>query len=159
MSLAVNAFNYVKLDKSIGKCLHGGLCLYTGMGMNVCVHPLDFTESCHTVATAIVRFFQLLALQQSFQPPRLSLSPFRSPVCCLIFSYCLLAGKGSPYIAQTGFKLVILVPRCCSLDRYGPHRLMYLNAWPIGSTTIRKCGLVGVGVVLLQEVCHCWGRL
>jgi hypothetical protein len=26
-----------------------------------------------------------------------------------------------------------------------------------GSGTIRKCGLVGVGVVLLEEVCHCGG--
>jgi hypothetical protein len=36
---------------------------------------------------------------------------------------------------------------------------MYLNAWPIGSGTILKCDLVGVGVALLEEVCHCGGRL
>jgi hypothetical protein len=29
-----------------------------------------------------------------------------------------------------------------------------LNAWPIGSGTIRKCSLVRVGVALLEEVCH-----
>jgi hypothetical protein len=32
-------------------------------------------------------------------------------------------------------------------------------AWPIGSGTIRRCGLVAVGVVLLEEVCHCGGEL
>jgi hypothetical protein len=26
------------------------------------------------------------------------------------------------------------------------------------SSTIRRCGLVGVGVALLEEVCHCWSR-
>jgi hypothetical protein len=32
---------------------------------------------------------------------------------------------------------------------------MGLNAWPTGSGTIRRCGFVGVGVALLEEVCHC----
>jgi hypothetical protein len=31
----------------------------------------------------------------------------------------------------------------------GPHR-------PIGNCIIRRCSLVGVGVALLEEVCH-WG--
>jgi hypothetical protein len=31
---------------------------------------------------------------------------------------------------------------------------MCLNARPKGSGTIRKHGLVGVGVALLEEVCH-----
>jgi hypothetical protein len=35
---------------------------------------------------------------------------------------------------------------------------MCLNAWPPGSGSIRRCGLVGVGVVL-EEVCHCGGGL
>jgi hypothetical protein len=26
-----------------------------------------------------------------------------------------------------------------------------------GSGTIRRCGLLGVGVALLEEVCHCRG--
>ena len=43
---------------------------------------------------------------------------------------------------------------CGGLNRFGSHRLMCLNAWPTGSDTIRKRGLVGVGVVLLEEVCH-----
>ena len=34
-------------------------------------------------------------------------------------------------------------------------RLMCLNAWPIGSDTIRRYGLVGIGVPLLEEGCHC----
>ena len=42
---------------------------------------------------------------------------------------------------------------CGGLNRYGFHRFMCLNAWPIRSGTIRKCGLVGVGVALLEEVC------
>ena len=28
-----------------------------------------------------------------------------------------------------------------------------------GSGTIKRCGLVGVGVALLEEVCHCGGGL
>lgn len=36
------------------------------------------------------------------------------------------------------------------LDRKGPHRLMYLNAWPLGSDTIRRGGLVRVSVALLE---------
>jgi hypothetical protein len=28
-----------------------------------------------------------------------------------------------------------------------------------GSGTIRKCGIVGVGVALLEEVCYCGDRL
>lgn len=31
--------------------------------------------------------------------------------------------------------------------------------WPKGSGTIRMCGLVVVGVALLEEVHHCWGGL
>ena len=34
--------------------------------------------------------------------------------------------------------------RCGGLNMLGP-----------GSGTIRRCGLVGVGVALLKEVCHC----
>lgn len=33
------------------------------------------------------------------------------------------------------------------LNRFGCHRLMCLNAWPTGNGTIRRCGLVKVGVV------------
>jgi hypothetical protein len=32
--------------------------------------------------------------------------------------------------------------------------MAYLSVYPIGSVTIRRCGLVGVGVALLEEVCH-----
>jgi hypothetical protein len=44
---------------------------------------------------------------------------------------------------------------CSGLKRNAPHRLMCLNAWPIRNGTIRKCGLVGVGVAWLEEVWHC----
>ena len=40
---------------------------------------------------------------------------------------------------------------------------MCLNAWPIGSDTIRWCGLLRIGVALLEKVCHCgdglWGSV
>jgi hypothetical protein len=32
---------------------------------------------------------------------------------------------------------------------------MCLNAWPTGSATISRCGLVEVGVALLEKVYHC----
>ena len=35
-----------------------------------------------------------------------------------------------------------------ALSKYGLHRLMCVNAWPMGSGTIRRCDLVG-GTVLL----------
>ena len=36
---------------------------------------------------------------------------------------------------------------CGGLNKNGPYR-------PVGSGTIRRCGLVGIGVALLEEVCH-----
>lgn len=42
------------------------------------------------------------------------------------------------------------------LNRYGAHTQMYISAWPIGSDSIRSCGLLGGGVALLEKVCH-WG--
>ena len=44
---------------------------------------------------------------------------------------------------------------CGGLSKNDPHRLMCLNIWPIGNSTIRKCGLVRVGVALLEEICYC----
>ena len=41
---------------------------------------------------------------------------------------------------------------CGSLNVIGPHNL-------IGSGIIRKCGFVGVGIALLEEVCQCGGGL
>lgn len=35
-----------------------------------------------------------------------------------------------------------------------PHGLMCLKVWLIGSGLFRRCGLVGVGVALSEEVCH-----
>jgi len=45
---------------------------------------------------------------------------------------------------------------CRGLNRFGSHRLMCLNAWPSGNGTIRRHGLVGVGVALLEWVWPCW---
>jgi hypothetical protein len=56
-----------------------------------------------------------------------------------------------------------------TMAMYGPHKLMCLNKpmgcreWDMvvwiclahGVWPIRRCGLVGVGVALLKEVCHC----
>ena len=39
------------------------------------------------------------------------------------------------------------------------HPLTCLNAWPIGSGTIRRCGLVRVCMALLEGACHCGGSL
>ena len=30
---------------------------------------------------------------------------------------------------------------------------------PKGNSPIRRCDLVGIGVVLLEEVCHCGGKI
>ena len=43
---------------------------------------------------------------------------------------------------------VILLCVHGGLNRYGPHRLMCLNAWPIGRGTIRRCGFVEGSVSL-----------
>ena len=48
---------------------------------------------------------------------------------------------------------------CGDLNRFGPHRFMSLSTWPRGSGTIRRCGLIGVGVALLEEVHHYAGGL
>jgi hypothetical protein len=37
---------------------------------------------------------------------------------------------------------------CGGLNRFGLHRLMCLNAWLMGSSTIRRCGLLGGSVSL-----------
>ena len=38
------------------------------------------------------------------------------------------------------------------LNKFVPHRFMCLNAWPTGSGTIRRCGLVGGSVSLGSEL-------
>jgi hypothetical protein len=40
--------------------------------------------------------------------------------------------------------MCILIVKCRGLNMFDP-----------GSRTIRRCDSVGVGVVLLEEVCHC----
>ena len=44
---------------------------------------------------------------------------------------------------------------CGGLNRKGPYKLIDLNAWSPGSGTIRRCDFVGVGLALVEEVCHC----
>ena len=48
-----------------------------------------------------------------------------------------------------------LLALCGGLNRNDPIELMCMNAWPMRSDTVRRCGLVGVGVVLLEEVYYC----
>jgi hypothetical protein len=36
---------------------------------------------------------------------------------------------------------------------------MCLNTWPIENGIIRRDDLIGVGVALLEEVCHCGDKL
>jgi hypothetical protein len=51
----------------------------------------------------------------------------------------------------------IIIPHIVWIEKTPPHRLMYLNACPTGSGTIKRCGLLGVGVALLEEMYHCRG--
>lgn len=46
-----------------------------------------------------------------------------------------------------------------SLNRYALNRLIYSDAWLIKYGTLSKDGLVGVGVVLLEEGFHCGSEL
>ena len=48
---------------------------------------------------------------------------------------------------------------CGGLKRYDPHRLMCVIAWHIGKGTLRRDGLVGVHVTLLDGVWKCGGGL
>jgi len=48
---------------------------------------------------------------------------------------------------------------CSGLNRNDTHKVMCVNVWPIGKDTIRRHDLIWVGVALLEEVCHCEGRL
>ena len=52
-----------------------------------------------------------------------------------------------------------LLEHCSGLSRNDFHRFMCLNTWPIQCEAVRSYGLVRVGVVLLEEVCHCRHRL
>jgi len=45
------------------------------------------------------------------------------------------------------------------LNRNGSHSLMCLNAWLIGGETIRRCGLIEIGVAFWEEMCHRGGGL
>jgi hypothetical protein len=47
---------------------------------------------------------------------------------------------------------------CVGWNKNGPHVLKYMNIshQEVAPFRIRKCGLVGVGATLLEEVCH-WG--
>lgn len=50
---------------------------------------------------------------------------------------------------------VVLYARHCSVRS----EMNRLNAWPTGSGTIRRHGLVGVGMALLEKVYHCGGLI
>ena len=77
---------------------------------------------------------------------------------------CVLGAEGSEQHDSLCLSFACLCDQfhgqyCGGLNRNGLHKLMCLNVWPIGSGTIRRCSLVGVGMTLLEEVCHCGGGL
>jgi hypothetical protein len=70
--------------------------------------------------------------------------------------HCPWVGKEQGYIEVNSnfyFKRMssILKVICAYVNSYDLHRLMCLNAWPMGSGTIRRCGLIGGGVALLAK--------
>jgi hypothetical protein len=48
--------------------------------------------------------------------------------------------------------------KCGGQNRNGLHRGLGLHACPIRNDTIRRSGLVRIGVTLMEEVCHCGDR-
>ena len=78
-----------------------------------------------------------------------------------------------PHVAKTGHALFhLLLPITPEIDRHhfirkstkssmtlGKLLWCFECAWSMGSDTIRRYGLVGVGVDLLGEVSHCGVRL
>jgi hypothetical protein len=69
----------------------------------------------------------------------------------MTFDNCMmsLARLCSSYIIAS-----ILMRPCGGLNRKCPHRLMSLNVLLIVSGTIQRYGLIGVGMALLEEMCH-----
>lgn len=65
-------------------------------------------------------------------------------------SFSLILQQRTPLLLSShfpgGFAVLYFLRLCGSLNGFGPHKL-------IGS------GLIGVGVVFLEEVCHYGGRL
>jgi hypothetical protein len=47
---------------------------------------------------------------------------------------------------------------CGGLNKSGPHKLMCLNAWCIQSGSLRRCGLIGVGVSFWRKYVTGGGR-
>ena len=56
--------------------------------------------------------------------------------------------EAPPGTGQVGVSPLMAKGCCGGLNMFGP-----------GSGTVRRHGLVGVGVALLKEVCHCGGGL
>lgn len=74
---------------------------------------------------------------------------FPNSICILYLSYYFF------YHPMEMIKMLYQVLLTCSgLYWDGPHRLMHLNTWSIGSGYIGKCGLGG-RLNLLEELCHC----
>ena len=49
------------------------------------------------------------------------------------------------------------VKRSTNPEMPNPIAQWFEYAWPMGSGTIRRCGLIGGGVAFPKEVCHCGG--
>jgi hypothetical protein len=93
----------------------------------------------------------LLACFQSNVQPAFLENPGPPDQGCPLYN-----GMGPPSLI-TNLKKKSLQACCGGLNRYGPY--MCLNALPIESGIIRRGGLVGVGVDLLEEVYHYGGGL
>lgn len=65
-------------------------------------------------------------------------------------------GQFSPAALSEAAFLVLSLPVCGDLSKYGPYRFMCLIAWPIVSGTIMGWGLIGKGVAFWSL---CGGRL
>ena len=64
----------------------------------------------------------------------------------------------SPHIAHIPKGKIELM--CTALSgNYVTCMWWFEYAWPMGSGTIRKCSIVGVGLGLLEEVSHCRSEL
>ena len=62
--------------------------------------------------------------------------------------------KGHRELTQQADIIKIVIIQCDGLNRYDSHSLMCLNAWAMGSGTIRDYGLIGISMTLVGVGCH-----
>ena len=78
----------------------------------------------------------------------------RLPITPLVYFFLSVAQASLHYVVQVCFNSPFL---CCGgLNRYGPHRLLCLNAWPMVVGDTRKSSLVRGSVSLFLQSAHFW---